>query len=229
MAAFVYNNERGARSAMNTLTLPTAWEQLRAANGFPAQTAYDDNFFSFTANAFVNRSTGEIVISYKGTDFLIELSGRVWNTIGDIVTDVSAGIGGFVSTAQFVQAATYYQQVKNWATAHGYDTSNISFTGHSLGGGIASVMSAWFNRPATTFAEAPFEATVSSPHTVPAIKVALLAMELDRPALVAANGERLPLNPGMLVSAEINQGRRSVIDYLLSPVQQLAQEAARER
>jgi len=44
-----------------------------------------------------------------------------------------------------------------------------------------------------------------------------------------ATGERLALNPGMAVTAEVQQGRRSVIEYLLSPVRQLGQEAARER
>jgi hemolysin D len=45
----------------------------------------------------------------------------------------------------------------------------------------------------------------------------------------AATGERLALTPGMLVTAEIHQGRRTVIEYLLSPVRKVAQEAARER
>jgi HlyD family secretion protein len=45
----------------------------------------------------------------------------------------------------------------------------------------------------------------------------------------AATGEQLALNPGMLVTAEIHQGERSVIEYLLSPVQKIGQEAARER
>ena len=44
-----------------------------------------------------------------------------------------------------------------------------------------------------------------------------------------ATGERLALNPGMLVTAEIHQGKRSVLEYLLSPVKKVAQEAARER
>lgn len=43
------------------------------------------------------------------------------------------------------------------------------------------------------------------------------------------SGERYPLNAGMLVTAEIHQGRRTVMEYLLSPVQKVAQEAARER
>lgn len=45
----------------------------------------------------------------------------------------------------------------------------------------------------------------------------------------AAAGEKLPLNAGMLVVAEVHQGRRSVMEYLLSPVRRVAQEAARER
>ena len=45
----------------------------------------------------------------------------------------------------------------------------------------------------------------------------------------AATGERLALNPGMLVTAEIHQGQRSVLEYLLSPVKKVGQEAARER
>ena len=40
---------------------------------------------------------------------------------------------------------------------------------------------------------------------------------------------RLALNPGMLVAAEIHQGRCSVLEYLLSPVRKVTQEAARER
>jgi len=43
------------------------------------------------------------------------------------------------------------------------------------------------------------------------------------------SGERYPLNAGMLATAEIHQGRRTVMEYLLSPVQKVAQEAARER
>jgi hemolysin D len=43
------------------------------------------------------------------------------------------------------------------------------------------------------------------------------------------NERSLPLTAGMQVSAEIMQGKRTVVEYLLSPVQQVADEAARER
>lgn len=175
LAAYVYNNERGLRSTTNRLDVPPTWAQLDSANGFPQQTSYDDNFFSFTAGAFVNQSTGEIVISYKGTDFLLELTGRAWNTLGDLATDVAAGMAGYLSLPQFVQAAAYYQDVKTWAAQNGYDASKISFTGHSLGAGIASVMSVWFNRPATVFADAPFEAVAHNALAMAAITATLAA------------------------------------------------------
>lgn len=55
-------------------------------------------------------------------------------------------------------------------------------------------------------------------------------LKLHSPQLrSAATGQALTLTPGMLVSAEIHQGRRSVLEYLLSPVRKVAHEAARER
>ena len=44
-----------------------------------------------------------------------------------------------------------------------------------------------------------------------------------------ADGVKYRLSPGMQVSAEIHLGTRSVLEYLLSPVQKAFHEAARER
>jgi multidrug efflux pump subunit AcrA (membrane-fusion protein) len=44
-----------------------------------------------------------------------------------------------------------------------------------------------------------------------------------------ADGVRYRLSPGMQVAAEIHLGTRSVLEYLLSPVQKAFQEAGRER
>lgn len=54
-------------------------------------------------------------------------------------------------------------------------------------------------------------------------------VQLNTDSLRDANGQRLPLSAGMLVTAEIHQGRRTVMEYLLSPVLKVAQEAGRER
>jgi hemolysin D len=65
----------------------------------------------------------------------------------------------------------------------------------------------------------------SSQPAVPAFKalVELGAQELD------ASGFRLPIAAGMQVTAEIRQGRRTVFEYLLSPVERTMDQAGRER
>lgn len=44
-----------------------------------------------------------------------------------------------------------------------------------------------------------------------------------------ANGLRLPIVAGMQIQAEVREGERTVLEYLLSPVRQVADEAGRER
>ena len=44
-----------------------------------------------------------------------------------------------------------------------------------------------------------------------------------------SQGRQLRLVPGMLVNAEIHLGTRTVLEYLLSPVQKITHEAGRER
>ncbi|SDG96061.1 HlyD family type I secretion periplasmic adaptor subunit [Propionivibrio dicarboxylicus] len=47
--------------------------------------------------------------------------------------------------------------------------------------------------------------------------------------VLEAQGKQLKLVPGMQVVAEINQGRRTVMEYLLSPVRKALHESGRER
>lgn len=54
-------------------------------------------------------------------------------------------------------------------------------------------------------------------------------VRLARQSLPQGDGTALPLAAGMAVVAEIHQGERSVVEYLLSPVRKVAAEAARER
>ena len=51
---------------------------------------------------------------------------------------------------------------------------------------------------------------------------------LSRQSLKAPAGE-LPLVSGMRVTVEINQGRQTVMQYLLSPILKIAQEGGHER
>jgi Lipase (class 3) len=182
LAAFIYNDQRGGggQATVNTLPVPTGWIELKPANGFAAGDNINNwNPFSFTAGAYLNQSTGEIVIAYKGTDFLVEFKNRAFNTLADLVTDVGLALSrktiGFQNFQQLA-ASSYFLAVKDWAVQNGYDGSKISFTGHSLGGGLASTMAVWFDRSATTFAEAPFK--ISTANAI-AITAAIATMTLQ--------------------------------------------------
>ena len=43
------------------------------------------------------------------------------------------------------------------------------------------------------------------------------------------DGKRVPISPGMNLTAEIKTGQRRVIEYLLSPIQRAGSESLRER
>lgn len=135
------------RQDFNEAPLPAGWKALtqfdRSESG-PNATALGSGF-----SARVYQSTsGEIVIAYAGTEF--------GSTVTGLVNDFLSGnvpLAAGWSSEQAYQAALLYQEVKAWAGGSG----NITFTGHSLGGGLAGLMGVWFNRPATVFAPAPFE------------------------------------------------------------------------
>jgi hemolysin D len=59
-----------------------------------------------------------------------------------------------------------------------------------------------------------------------AVFTATLRLHSDR---LDVDGKAIRLAPGMNVSAEVKTGKRRVIDYLMSPIQQTAQESIRER
>jgi hemolysin D len=54
-------------------------------------------------------------------------------------------------------------------------------------------------------------------------------IKLDAQTMIDPQGKKLEITPGMQIVAEINQGKRTVLEYLLSPVQKAVQEAGRER
>ncbi len=128
------------RSDQNKFPIPSGW--LTASNSH-----FNDSSTGFEAISFVNKATiatsTEIVISYAGTD-----PNDRW---GDIIgTDLVLAAGKLCD--QLRQAADYYLQVKASAPAG----ATISFTGHSLGGGLASLMAVMFGESAFTFDQAPF-------------------------------------------------------------------------
>lgn len=93
---------------------------------------------------------GEIAISYAGTQF----GGSGIGQAGDWLSgNMPLAIGLYGQ--QSMSAAELYQKVR------AKEGNNITFTGHSLGGGLAAMMAVLFDRPAKVFAPAPFGMSVN--------------------------------------------------------------------
>ena len=122
-------------STKNTVDLPSAWIRIPQPSGTDG----------FAYAVYQNTATKEVVISFRGTD----------NDFGDWTTNLG------LSLSQEKQAAAVYSRV-----LHDLGTdpqgSNITFTGHSLGGGLAGTMAVWFNRTAVVFDPAPTEITAKN-------------------------------------------------------------------
>lgn len=125
------------RAAVNRLPLPQNWSVV---SRIPESATS-----GFEASAFTNGT--DLVISYAGT-------GPGLNA--DWIANFNLALGTW--SDQLGEAAAYYLQVKASAPAN----ATISFTGHSLGGGLAALMSVFFGGEAKTFDQAPFAASATS-------------------------------------------------------------------
>lgn len=91
------------------------------------------------------------ITSFKrGNEIVISISGL--SSPGDVIdwiNGVSTELG--YGSPQMLDAALYYMQIKR-----DYPDADISFTGHSMGGGFAALLGVLFDESAVTFDQAPF-------------------------------------------------------------------------
>jgi hypothetical protein len=175
MAGAVYVSNR---DPINQLPVPPGWALVNYES---------DPSSGFEAASFTDGS--QIVISYAGTE---PLSWDDWVTNGALAYGAGA--------TQLDQAADFY--LKTVAANPGVP---IGFTGHSLGGGLASLMAVFFNKQAVTFDQAPFAMSETIPvayqlmtylsdparnYNTPALQSAeeLLLQDLNDFASSASNG-----------------------------------------
>jgi Ca2+-binding RTX toxin-like protein len=128
------------RFSENKGPLPEGWVELIYKTDDPAT--------GFSAGCYRHTATGEIVIAYTGTN-------------GDRITDFTeANIPAAFAlpSSQVVQALQFVSDVRNLVSS----SAALSFTGHSLGGGLASLMAIYFNEDAVLFDSAPFKDSAHS-------------------------------------------------------------------
>lgn len=175
LSANVYGTSPDVRNQRNTLPIPDGWTTFGQASGYQI----DDHATGFMAGVYVNGN--EVVISYSGT--------TDENTLDWTQGNLPAGAATSLAP-QVLQAAEFYLKV---AADPQFAGKTISFTGHSLGGGLASLMAVWFDRPATVFDEAFFSKSADSGRVVDALRDGLRAKGYTVPAALASYQTDAPL------------------------------------
>lgn len=121
LSANSYAVKAAVTSSANTIPLPDNWGILDFRI---------NNATGFTARAYKNAVTGEISIAYTGTTFESAV-----NNVGDwLLGNLTAGSGAALAP-QITDAAKFYLDV-----LQANPGANVTFTGHSLGGGLASLI-----------------------------------------------------------------------------------------
>lgn len=132
-----------------------AYQLTRAdVNQFPVPNGWME-FFHVPSPHFPTTSGFEAISFQRGSDIVIAFAGTDAASWEDLWADftLAAGLG----SSQLDQAALYYLQVKA-----ANPKATISFTGHSLGGGLAALMGVFFDEKAVTFDQAPFANTANT-------------------------------------------------------------------
>jgi RTX calcium-binding nonapeptide repeat (4 copies)/Lipase (class 3) len=147
------------RTSLNRTPVPIGWTEQRWI---------PDTLSGFSAGVY--KKGNEIVISYTGTN-----EGKA---VDFLLANVPIGLGA--TSAQVIEAMKLYFEVK--AANPG---ATISFTGHSLGAGLASMMAVFFDKQATIFDAAPFELGARNLQSINAYRAYFAALGYSDPAFTA--------------------------------------------
>lgn len=149
------------RTDENRVPVPVGWNEIDYIG--------NDRITGFSAGAYRNGTNpgDDIVIAFTGTN--------EWKFLDFADANFLAGAG--LPSSQVVEAMAMYLRIRQQNP-----TAHITFTGHSLGGGLASLMAVFFGEHATVFDQAPFQPTAFSPPTLLLFRTALQALGYASPA-----------------------------------------------
>ena len=129
------------RTEENKITLPQDITEVHWQD--------DDPETGFSAGVY--KKGNQVVVAFTGTN---EQQGKDF-----IMANIPAGVG--FSSSQVIQAANLVLE-----TISKYPDAELSFTGHSLGGGLASLMAVFFDKKAKSIQKEKRTAKQDSTTTV---------------------------------------------------------------
>jgi RTX calcium-binding nonapeptide repeat (4 copies) len=130
-------NDTYKANPANLVTLPVDWARVLIPG-------IADLGFGFSASVY--KKGTEYVVAFRGSDGTLKAV--------DMAVANAPGVTGFFDK-QIQLALVVIAKLQKQEGLTNLDS--VSFTGHSLGGGLASVVGTFFNCKAVTFEEAPFE------------------------------------------------------------------------
>lgn len=133
----------------NWTPVPDGWRVIAEESWSGDNRTYRNGTEGFTARAYQNGS--QVIIAYAGTD--------PKDALGDWANNLEMGRGAMSTQANL--AAKFYHEVKAQT-----GSTDITFTGHSLGGGLAGLMGLFFDKKAFIFDHAPFKNAATSTRAI---------------------------------------------------------------
>lgn len=162
------------RTEKNTTKLPDGWRMV--VSPF-------DRGDGFSYAVFQNET--DTVIAYTGTNE---------QKVADFLYGNIGGAFGFTAPQIFDAMVAYVDARQRFG-------GNITFTGHSLGGGLASLMAVFFGHEAVTWDPAPFFLTLNGPNLLD-YKVRAAALGLSIPEFDKLFNSPISLDPTLIAMRE---------------------------
>ncbi|TNH20652.1 calcium-binding protein [Testudinibacter sp. TR-2022] len=143
-AILAANSNVIARHDNNRFILPPEWQSLDKTLSSNVPLTGNLGYVQNTASGF------EAKAYMKGEQIVIAFAGTNVGDLKEWVADFQIALAG-KAHQQIFDAAIYYKEIVS-----NYPDKTVSFTGHSLGGGLAALAGVFFDKPAITFDPAPF-------------------------------------------------------------------------
>jgi hypothetical protein len=200
-----------------SVALPPGFVEIASITSVP---------IGFSSTVYMNRLTGKVTIAFRGTS--LATGNDALNNLGQ---DVGIGVGGVLPIPIFSAALNYAEEIQAAIensrmdiNSPFYRASSLDFTGHSLGGALATYVGVRTGGDAVTFNSAPLgllQNVVALTSPVTASRSRILNFRSTNDPLTASDSHLLI---GRVVTVANGAGNHSITN-LMNSMQEAANVA----